>query len=375
MSDPAKTRLQPARSGRLLLLGGLLAVSLTLVTSPVAAAEFTREVSLDADQLEVTSLIGEVRIEPAAGDRFEITIAVQGKDADPDLITIEVQEGRQARLEVRFPVDQHRSYVYPGLAHGGRATIRQQDGQEDKNWLEKLLGGLGNGIEVRRSGQGLEVWADVTVKVPRERLAEVRNGVGKISATAVDAELSLYLKNGPIEVREHRGPLLCDIGSGSVKVQGVEGPLSVDTGSGSVAVADQRGDKLHVDTGSGGVTIDRADTGLPARRHRQRRGQGARDPGRPGQDRHRQRRGDPRAGPHGRRALRDRHRQRRRAPRAAGRGLGHDHRRHRQRRHQRRRVRRRGPAADRGELKLRVGEGTAKVSIDTGSGGVKITGP
>ena len=375
MSDPAKTRLQPARSGRLLLLGGLLAVSLTLVTSPVAAAEFTREVSLDADQLEVTSLIGEVRVEPAAGDRFEITIAVQGKDADPDLITIEVQEGRQARLEVRFPVDQHRSYVYPGLAHSGRATIRQQDGQEDKNWLEKLLGGLGKGIEVRRSGQGLEVWADVTVKVPRERLAEVRNGVGKISATAVDAELSLYLKNGPIEVREHRGPLLCDIGSGSVKVQGVEGPLSVDTGSGSVAVADQRGDKLHVDTGSGSVTIDRADTGylhvdtgsggVKARAIRTDRARI--DTGSGAVTLELDRMGD---GPFvidtGSGAVRLGLPAGASAMITVDTGSG-------------------GISTDvsggevlhkaRGELKLRVGEGTAKVSIDTGSGGVKITGP
>ena len=108
-------------------------------------------------------------------------------------------------------------------------------------------------MTVKGRGNGLEVWADVTVGVPRGRELEVQHGVGRISAVDVKADLVLDSHAGPIEVTSVEGDVLCDTGSGSVKAHGVRGDLTADTGSGSVElVLDRMGDgKFVIDTGSG----------------------------------------------------------------------------------------------------------------------------
>lgn len=246
---------------RSIALGAATLIGMMLVVPSLAAAEFVREHSLAADELVVTNLVGEVAVGPAPGDRFEVRVAVMGKDADPDLVAVVVEEGARARLEVRFPVDQHRDYVYPRLGRSSSVTIRDPADDGDASWLSRLFGAMGSGVKIRSSGKGLEAWADVTVLVPREKLAEVRLGAGRIATEGVAGELALYTRSGPITAGAHRGKLRLDTGSGSVSADRIEGELLIDTGSGSVAVSDHRGPLLHVDTGSGGVTIDRAETG------------------------------------------------------------------------------------------------------------------
>ncbi len=240
----------------------LLVIAAVAAAGPAAAAGFERTFTFAAEELSVMNLIGEVHVAAAPGDRFEVRVAVQGKDADPDLIVLDVAEGRAASLDVRFPLDRHRDYIYPRLGRGGRITISPPEAGANagKGWLERLLVGLGSRtITVREAGRGLEVWADVTVLVPRERLADVKLGAGKITSAQTEGELGLMTRSGPVKVADHRGPLTVDTGSGSVEVDGVEGDVMIDTGSGGVVVADHHRGALHVDTGSGGVTIARAD--------------------------------------------------------------------------------------------------------------------
>jgi len=245
----------PTRHAALLVLG------LVAATGTAAAAGFSQDHAIAADALTVLDLVGEIRVEPATGDRFEIHVAVQGEDASPELIQIELKEGREAVLEVRFPIDEHRSYVYPPLGSGSETTIWQPDQESDGGWWSKVWRDLGGEkVTIRGSGRGLEVWADVTVRVPAGREASVYLGAGEIGAHGVDAALRLDTHSGPVTVVGHRGDLVCDTGSGSVEVSDTDGPLLVDTGSGAVTVANQRGGPLKVDTGSGHVDIEGADT-------------------------------------------------------------------------------------------------------------------
>ncbi|HOX27043.1 MAG TPA: DUF4097 family beta strand repeat-containing protein [Candidatus Krumholzibacteria bacterium] len=240
-----------------------LALVLVVAASAAAAAEFSQDLATAARELTLDNLIGEVRVEPAPGDRFEIRVDVRGEDADPSLILVKLEDGGKARLTVQFPIEEHRSYVYPKLGRGESTTIWQPGPESDEGgWLRKVWRGVGGEkIKVRGSGRGLEVWADVTLRVPAGRSAEVHLGAGEITSGGVDGELVLDTHSGAITVDRHAGELVCDTGSGSVQATDIDGALFIDTGSGAVEVANQRGGSLKVDTGSGSVDIDGADTG------------------------------------------------------------------------------------------------------------------
>jgi len=249
------------------LLRTLLVTTLAVATGlagPASAAEFERDVTIDAQELQIHNLVGEITVEPASGDRWEVHVAVRGADADPQLIAITLEEGREAKLTVDFPIDEHRDYVYPALGRG-ESSISLSSGEPVDGFWDGLVrvfreGFGGERITVRGKGRGLEVWADVTVRVPADRKTGVFLGVGHIASAGVRGHLVLDTHGGPIDVDGHAGRLVCDTGSGAVKVARIDGPLLVDTGSGGVKVSDQRGGKLEVDTGSGSVAIDGADT-------------------------------------------------------------------------------------------------------------------
>ena len=240
--------------GAFLVMAVLLAVALTAVTivaPPVATAEeFTRQVTVEADKLVLANLIGRVEIVPADGDEFTIEVRVKGKDASPELIEVVVKEGRTAGVVIEFPIKEHSKYVYPELGNS-KTTFTIGNGG---SWLDKIWGGSGHRkIEVRGKGSGLEVWADVTVAVPRQKEAVIKQRVGSVTADKVHGDLVIDTGAGSVTTREVTGDMVIDTGSGSVHAENTVGELSVDTGSGAVVVEGFEGDKLHIDTGSGSV--------------------------------------------------------------------------------------------------------------------------
>lgn len=238
-----------------------LAMIVTGAGTTAQAGEFTRNYSLDADALYLYNLIGEVHLVATDGSDYEVEVNVRGEDADPDLIRIQVEEGKRTRVLVHFPVDEEHRYVYPKLGRHSKATITlDEDADTDRSWLAKIFKGIsGKRIKVSGRGSGLELWVDVLVKVPRNGQAEVRLGVGEIAAEDIEGDLLLDISSGPIHASDIEGNLLADTGSGSVEVQRIAGEVSVDTGSGSVDVRDCAGEIITVDTGSGGVTVSGAD--------------------------------------------------------------------------------------------------------------------
>ncbi len=237
--------------------------SLLLVAGLAHGAGFERDFSFAAQRLEVRDLIGAITVEPATGDQWEVHVAVRGQDADPDRIDVVLSEGRDARLVVMFPEEQH-DYVYPPLGEG-KVSFSGFDGTEVEGFWNTVAHIFRNGfgsdrINVRAAGKGLEAWADITVRVPAGGEAAIYLGAGRLASADVRGDLRLDTHAAPVEVTGHTGPLVCDTGSAGVAVTGAVGDLLVDTGSGSVRVADHRGGTLTVDTGSGGVRIEGAET-------------------------------------------------------------------------------------------------------------------
>jgi len=231
---------------------------LTLAALP-ALAEFEQSRSFQADSLTVNNLIGAVRISGHAGSTFEVLVQVRGRDASPELIEIRTKEGSAPELNVAFPVTRERNYVYPALGSGSRVSFSLSE--EGGSWLAELIGALGSRkVTVRRSGPGLEVWADIEIKVPAGSVLNLNHGVGAVRAEGVKAALRLDTHAGSIEAVRIEGDLLADTGSGNVTLGDVEGELRVDTGSGDVRAGSCSGRLVVIDTGSGSVMLRDLDT-------------------------------------------------------------------------------------------------------------------
>lgn len=230
--------------------GALVALLVLVLIAPRAHAEFDESFTFESSSLRVTNLIGKIDIEGHSGSGFVVEVSVQGEDAEPGLIEFESSDGNRAELMILFPTDDERRYVYPELGRNSRTTFNPGHGNND------MWGFFGRGkIEVRGSGRGLEVWADVTIKVPHDAELIVFNGVGELEAVDVEAALELNVRSGAAFARDITGELNIDTGSGHVEVENVAGDLLVDTGSGHVDVVGLRGDRASIDTGSGHVEL------------------------------------------------------------------------------------------------------------------------
>lgn len=233
---------------------------LTLAGDPDQAG-MQRSFTLTASELTLANLAGEVRVEGAAGPNFVVEVAVHGDAAAVSRVRVEAKEGDHARLYVQYPFEDEGRFIYPELGRGSSTSFQIHGGIGGKDeWPEWVLPGHRTGrIEVRGSGKGTEVWADVTVKVPAGKKIEVRHGVGRIEAESVTGNVLLDSHSGPVAARSITGDLLVDTGSGSVIAQEIRGDLSVDTGSGSVTLSRCTGDDVLIDTGSGSVDAEDLD--------------------------------------------------------------------------------------------------------------------
>jgi hypothetical protein len=236
------------------VLSLLLLLTVILMAVPQAAhAEFQKELTLRGDELTLSNLIGRVQLVGGEGDQFKIHVDVRGKDASEDLIQLKSEEqGGKVRVLVQFPTDKERDYVYPALGAHSHSSFRSSLGSgESRSWFAKVFGSSEK-VEVRGSGKGLEVWADLRIEVPRGKGTKLYLGCGTIEAQDLTADLSLDVHSGPVTAARIKGSLLIDTGSGHVSVSEAEGEVNIDTGSGQVNVRGLRGN-LYADTGSGSV--------------------------------------------------------------------------------------------------------------------------
>ena len=230
---------------------------LPTLLAPVRAhgAEVTRDFTFAAGNLDVTNLIGAIDVRQGAGDQFRVTVNLRGDDMTADLVKLVEDKGA---LEIRFPLEQHSTYVYPALGRNSSTTTTMHEPDKgERSWLRRTFGMLaGKRVTVRGKGSGLEAWADVTIEVPAGSSLTVRNTVGNVSALDLKADLDLQTSTGGMDIRGIQGSLVLDTGSGDVAVVGVDGDLDVDTGSGHVELSDCRGQAAKLDTGSGSVKVN-----------------------------------------------------------------------------------------------------------------------
>ena len=260
----------------LLVLAALSLASAFVSAAHAAVHEEVSRLSFEAPEgrrLALENLAGHIRIQPADGNALELearTLAEAESAAQAESLArsvhLDVDEGdRQISVLARYPVEEHKVYIYQAEGIGRFARRTRYQG------TTVLL--------TSRGGRaGARVHTDFVLKLPRGVAVKVDNGAGSMEAADVAADLYLACGHGsleivnvtgkvmldtgsaPVRVRDHRGSVVADTGSGAVLIEGLVGDASADTGSGRVTFRNIEGD-VHADTGSGSVKIENVAAG------------------------------------------------------------------------------------------------------------------
>lgn len=221
--------------------------SAVVIMPTMLLAQTPERRTLPGDDVAVYNLAGVMRVEGGTGS--DVSVEVTRGGADASKLTIATGRiGSRETLRVIYP---DRRIVYrQGQSDRwrGRTTLRvNDDGTFGNNHDD------GRSVDIVSSGDGLEAYADVRVVVPKGKRVSVFLGAGEAKIDNVDGDLRVDVSAAPVTSTRTRGKLLLDTGSGEVRVSDAEGEIDLDTGSGSVEVMNVRGPYLKMDTGSGRV--------------------------------------------------------------------------------------------------------------------------
>lgn len=224
-----------------------LALLPALMAPPAAAQSY----KLTGDDVAIWNPAGEVRVEATTGNQVEVVVTLAGRDAGELTVSTEAVSGRPS-LRVLYPGNR---IVSPPMGRWSNTnTSIRNDGTWGGNRGSSWFGD--RRITVKGSGDGIEGWADMVVRVPKGRTVSVYTLAGGGEIHGVDGRLHFDGGSGGVSASQCRNQLTIDVGSGGVQVADFAGNLSVDTGSGSIRADGIRGPNARLDTGSGGVTGD-----------------------------------------------------------------------------------------------------------------------
>jgi hypothetical protein len=223
-----------------------LRIAAILSLAWAGAANAQERHALRDERVAVYNLVGEMRVEAGSGREVVVEVTRGGNDARE----LRVERGRVGDAETVRVIYPEGRIVYPAMGRGSQTQLTvRRDGTFGGGWS---VGG--DRVTIAGSGRGTEGWADVRVRVPAGQTVAVHQAVGRVFVSNVQGTLRVHGASASVRAEGTRGDLGVDVGSGSVEVTGANGNLNVDTGSGGVRLNGVRGSRLIVDTGSGGVT-------------------------------------------------------------------------------------------------------------------------
>jgi len=229
-----------------------LAFCAALAVPTPGAAQSTRYV-LKGDSVAVYNLVGELRVEPGSGSDVAVQVTRGGVDA----ARLDVQSGPlrgRETLRIIYPED---LISLPEWGRGWNTTLRVRDDGtfgDNGNWRRE-----GREVRITGRGRGLEAYADLRVSVPAGKRVALHLGVGKAFVTNVDGVIVVRASSADVSAERTRGTLKLDTGSGNVDVRDASGEVTLESGSGDITASNLRGGRIRLDTGSGNITLTGAE--------------------------------------------------------------------------------------------------------------------
>lgn len=227
------------------------ALVLAAVALPATLWAQQNAYTLAGDDVAIYNLAGTVRVEPGSTAGVVVELTRGGAGA----ARLRVEQGEledRPTLRIIYP---EARIAYRAMSRGSTTELQVRDdgtfGDDDR---DDDHGRRRGGRRVVISGSdGLEAWADLRIRVPAGREVAVHQAVGSVTVANVDGQLRIDAASAPVTATGTRGSLVVDVGSGSVRVSESRGNLFIDTGSGTVQITNVRGDEVSIDTGSGEV--------------------------------------------------------------------------------------------------------------------------
>ncbi|MGH9867129.1 MAG: DUF4097 family beta strand repeat-containing protein [Candidatus Polarisedimenticolia bacterium] len=229
-------------------------LALVVSVSPVAA-EVTRTLRQEmtpTGAFGVENLAGTMRITQGSGSGVVVVATVHAQDDNvAGKIKLEQVRGTEGvpTLRLIYPIEEYGTFRYPG--------------KSDDSFWSRMFGGSHNtrttyaGEKVRvSSGDGVLLYADVEVQVPKGAEGRFRNAVGPVAASSLEGKLKFDTGSGNMDLKAIRGEVDADTGSGDIEAASMEGMFRADTGSGNVTVSAFRGEMLDCETGSGNIRLE-----------------------------------------------------------------------------------------------------------------------
>ena len=241
-----------------------VAALLSVVLLPSRAFGQTVErYTLRGTDVAVFDPAGRVEVVTGSGADVAVEVTRRGRDAGRLRVVTGAVSGRDA-LRVVPPAG---DLVYPELGRGSNVTLRvRSDGTFGTDGGGTFGGISSDRVTVRGDGNGPEAWADVRVLVPAGRHLIVHVAAGSATAQQVDGDLTFDVHAAHVSTEGTRGRLVVDAGSGPVRVRDAQGSeVNLDTGSGGLEMRGVHVGRLRVDAGSGpvqGGDVDATDVNL-----------------------------------------------------------------------------------------------------------------
>jgi len=229
-----------------------LPLAFGVVFATPGAAQTARYV-LKGDSVAVYNLVGELRVEPGSGNDVAVQVTRGGADA----ARLDVQSGPlrgRETLRIIYPED---VISLPDWGRGWNTTLRVRDDGtfgDGGSWRRD-----GREVRITGRGRGLEAYADLQVSVPAGRRVALHLGVGKAFVSNVDGVIVVQAASADVSAERTRGTLKIDTGSGNVDVRDASGDVTLESGSGDITATGVHGGRVRLDTGSGNITLTGAE--------------------------------------------------------------------------------------------------------------------
>jgi lia operon protein LiaG len=224
---------------------GALALLVLVATNAVAQTE---QRTIRGTDVAIYNLAGRLRAVAGTGDAVGVEITRAGADASKLRIETGTIRGRET-LRVIYPSDR---VIYSAMGGRSRSSVGVRDdgtfSEGDwQDWRDR------NRVDIRSSGTGLEAHADLTVRIPKGQKIALFLAVGRVEVTNVEGDVLIDVVSSDVDVAGLKGALTLDTGSGRIAVRDVTGELNIDTGSGGLNIERVKGTSLRLDSGSGGI--------------------------------------------------------------------------------------------------------------------------